>query len=294
MLGPGYQNYGMYSHKLRKFLFEHNYPEWFSDELTGAHSTQDAENFIMQLHTGKSVTEPSNYYPVPDETLQRQGQEILLKLAQDLLKYWKEGLDGKGLMKVGPAVSALQSGLELDGYLFRNGQLLAPEEEVLDTEETAGVLEALYGSLGLEMGNIALNHLSMSEQHYQAGRWTDCITNSRNFLEAVLREVAAKHSKVVKNQPLSDDTYKRPVRVREYLRDEKLIDEDEMQALAKVYGLLSGKGSHPYMAENDQARLLRNLALLLSQFVMLRFDSLLNGRNHKNTGYRGAVNDTSN
>jgi hypothetical protein len=42
------------------------------------------------------------------------------------------------------------------------------------------------------------------------------------------------------------------------------------EALAKVYGLLSHTGGHPYMAQNDQARLLRHLALTFSQFAMLR------------------------
>jgi hypothetical protein len=59
------------------------------------------------------------------------------------------------------------------------------------------------------------------------------------------------------------------------LRDEGLLDEDEMQALAKVYGVLSGKGSHPYMAADDQARLLRHMALVFSQFALLRLDGKL-------------------
>jgi hypothetical protein len=42
-----------------------------------------------------------------------------------------------------------------------------------------------------------------------------------------------------------------------------------------VYGLLSHTGAHPYMAENDQARLLRHLALLFAHFAMLRLQGKL-------------------
>ena len=35
-------------------------------------------------------------------------------------------------------------------------------------------------------------------------------------------------------------------------------------------------GSHPYIAQQDQARLLRQLALVLSQFILLRYQGYLN------------------
>jgi len=38
---------------------------------------------------------------------------------------------------------------------------------------------------------------------------------------------------------------------------------------------LSETGAHPYMAESDQARLLRQLSLTLSQFVLLRLEAAL-------------------
>jgi hypothetical protein len=56
-----------------------------------------------------------------------------------------------------------------------------------------------------------------------------------------------------------------------------LLDTKETETLAKVYGLLSQTGSHPNMAFNDQARLLRHLALAFSQFVMLRLQGSLKG-----------------
>jgi hypothetical protein len=58
--------------------------------------------------------------------------------------------------------------------------------------------------------------------------------------------------------------------VRDYLERSGLLESKEKEALAKVYGPLSHTGGHPYMAQNDQARLLRHLALTFSQFAMLR------------------------
>ncbi len=166
--------------------------------------------------------------------------------------------------------------LELDGYIFRNGRLLISEADVLDLEEEVGLLKSLYTSLHLDNQNIAFNHLDLSEDHYVDGRWGDAISNARNFLEAVLREVASAHA-VSKNQTaLASSTYGRPVAVREYLEREGLLEAKEVKALAEVYGLLSNVGSHPNMAENDQARLLRQMGLVFSQFVMLRFQGVKN------------------
>ena len=63
--------------------------------------------------------------------------------------------------------------------------------------------------------------------------------------------------------------------VRDYLEREGLLETKEKKELAEVYGLLSNVGSHPYIAGKDQARLLRQQALLLSQFVMLRYQGYL-------------------
>jgi len=54
------------------------------------------------------------------------------------------------------------------------------------------------------------------------------------------------------------------------LEKEGLLEVKEKQAIDSVYQLLSETGGHPYMAESEQARLLRHLSLTFSQFVMLR------------------------
>jgi hypothetical protein len=115
----------------------------------------------------------------------------------------------------------------------------------------------------------------LSAEHYENGKWDDSISNSRKFFECVLQETASKHSHAKKKFALPTATLERPVLIREYLEKEGLLETKETEAIAKIYSLLSHTGNHPYMAEKDQARLLRHLALTLSQFVLLRLQGSL-------------------
>lgn len=169
----------------------------------------------------------------------------------------------------------MQKNLELDGYIYENSKLLIPESDILDVEEEKGVLEQLFNSLGLQNKEIIFHHLNLSEEHYINSKWDDSISNSRKFLEGVLQEAASKHSSQIKSTSLPDSIYSKPVRVREYLEKEELMEGKEIAALTSVYGLLSETGGHPYMAQNDQARLLRHLSLTFAQFVMLRLQGSL-------------------
>ncbi len=91
----------------------------------------------------------------------------------------------------------------------------------------------------------------------------------------MLQEVAAAHSARRLKVVIADSVFRRPVQVRDYLQREGLLEGKEEAAIASVYGLLSNTGSHPYMAAADQARLLRQLALTLAQFIMLRLRGAL-------------------
>ncbi|HEX9986968.1 MAG TPA: hypothetical protein VGE45_00610 [Chloroflexia bacterium] len=273
--------------QLYDFTFDHDLPAWLCNGLKAAGDVQSVKEYIMRLHTGETTS--AEVEGQASELRRREGHELLIRLAEAMLNDWakinRPENANASISAVQEKVKELGISLELDGYLFRNGRLLIPESEVLNTEEAAGLLETLYTSLGLAKRDVALNHLSLSEQHYQEGRWSDCIANSRNFLEASLREIAMAYSKRIKSQALTDDIYKTPFKVRQYLKDEGLLDADEKDSLAKIYGLLSGKGSHPYMAQKDQARLLRQLALVLSQFIMVRFDGLLTSKQSYSATY---------
>jgi hypothetical protein len=161
--------------------------------------------------------------------------------------------------------------LDLDGYKWIDGRLLFSEAAVIDSAEAVGVLQQLALDLKLENMEAITHFLELSEEHFVEKRWSDSIANSRKFLESVLQESAASHSNRAHGKPLARDIYEKPVLVRQYLEDEGLLESKEKEAIAKIYGLLSHTGGHPYMADSDQARLLRHLSLTIGQFVLLRY-----------------------
>lgn len=259
--------------KLYDFLFRFDYAAEFcalarkiARRNHGA--SRSLKDFILQLHTGESLKNLGSRSLSP-EVCAKLGQEYLHKLTEDILTAAMQG------PRQVPGKRVLLSSLELDGYRYRDSKLLAPEEDVIDVEEERGLLEALATSLQLDDRQTALYHLELSETHYIDQKWDDSIGNSRKYLKKILEDVAKAHSQRIKGSPLQQKFIGRPVKIREYLEAEGLVSGNEKGALAKVYGLLSATGGHPYMAENDQARLLRHLALTFSQFVMLRLEGAL-------------------
>jgi len=255
--------------RLYDFLFDHDWPAWFCNVAKGldGYGTRSLKNLIMKLHTGETVARGTHDWT--REQREKLGQQHLEDLAEDILGYWNE----LGSFTTGSG--NLIKSLELDGYQYSDSRLVPPERDVLDVQEESGVLESLHDLLGLPNKDTAFHHLKLSEEHYLEGRWDDSISNSRKFLESVLQEVAAAYSSRSQGVPLSENIYKRPGRVRDYLEKEKLLEAKEKEAVASVYGLLSQTGGHPYMAQNDQARLLRHLALTFAQFVLLRLKGQL-------------------
>lgn len=143
------------------------------------------------------------------------------------------------------------------------------------TEEAVGTLLHLVQSLNFSNDTVIRHHLEQTDDHYTAGRWDDSIGNARKVWEAVLQEAAAVHNQRVTGTPLPERTYTSPAGVRDYLESAGLLVIKEKDAIAKVYGLMSETGGHPYIAEKDQARLMRHLALTFSEFVLLRLQGKL-------------------
>jgi hypothetical protein len=263
---------------LYDFLFEHDYPVWLCNGIRrlGHFAPRQVKDYFMQLHTGETQASLTPNWSW--EQRQHLGQQLLPDLAKDILNRDRFG-------EYSPARSyyeredkkrnALLACLELDGYVYRDSKLLAPESDVLDARETAGVLQQLYDELGLGEKEVALHCLALSEEHWLKGKWDDCISNARRFLEAVMREVAAAHSLFKTGNEMPRKDYEKAEMVRQYLRREGLLETKEETAIREVYGLLSNTGNHPYIAQKDQARLLRQIALVLSQFVMLRYQGCL-------------------
>jgi hypothetical protein len=254
------------------FLYQNDYPAWFCNAARIAAGqcygdTRPFQDFVLMIHTGESLLLPATQNSTWSQR-EKLGQELLRKLAEDVARWGKDRTYVASGVEV--VIREFKQNLELDGYAFRGDTLLAPEDAVLEVKDQSGVLQDLYTGLGLQNQETVFHHLALSEEHYIARRWDDSISNSRKFLEGVLQEVAASHHLAIGGSAIPEDTYSRPARVRDYLESSGLVDQKEKQALSSSYGLLSETGGHPYMAQNDQARLLRHLALTFSQFALLR------------------------
>ena len=260
--------------ELYDFLYLNEYPAWLCNSIQANRSPQALENWIKGLHTGETQVNATTDWTW--EQRRKLGQSHLLTLAQDILNAVE---DSKATVSRSeyPDVRPLLRSLELDGYTYAGGRIHAPESDVLDVAEERGVLQDLYTRLNLGESKTAFHHLALSEEHYLAQRWDDTISNSRKFFECVLAQVAAAHSERLLKNKLESRIIERAVEVRDYLERAGILEPKEKEAVAKFYGLLSHTGGHPYMAASDQARLLRQLALTVSQFVLLRLQGSLSG-----------------
>lgn len=277
-------DYAIDKDRLYDFLYQHDYEAWFCNLIDRSHGSDRRRalmEFVLKVHTGETLASATATWSW--EERQKLGQRYLQNLSEDVLSNWSaelKAVQAKSYsepsdLTVAALVKELTHRLELDGYLFRDGKLFVSGDTVLDVEAETSLLQSLYRVLSLANEAVSFHHLALSEEHYVSGRWGDSISNARQFLESVLREVATTYSNKTNSIPLQQTIYTRPAGVRDYLQHEGLLESKEKDAISTVYGLLSNTGSHPYMAQEDQARLLRQLALTFSQFVMLRLKGAL-------------------
>lgn len=261
--------------KLYDFLFDNEFPGYFCNEAKKTYQpsfTRNFKEFIMKLHTGESLVRGTPEWSW--EQRSALGQSYLHDLAEAIIKY-KFELDERFYRHIIQSIDILMTQLELEGYEYKDEKLLISEADVLDITEAVGTIENLYKELRLENTETTFHHLSLSEEHYHNKKWDDSISNSRKFLECILREVAATYNFRKLGTKLDTNTYSNQKSIRSYLEKEGLLEAREREAIASVYGLLSETGGHPNIAESEESRLLRHLSLTFSQFVMLRLKGAL-------------------
>lgn len=259
---------------LYDFLYEREYEAWFCNLAKKNIRIRELKEFFMRLHTGESLVSATKDWSW--EQRKKLGQRLLRDLAESQMGYYVTLRLQEWLWEMySGTANELQRRLELDGYLFREGKLLFQQADVLDVDQEKSVLKTLYQAAGLERSADAFQFLALAEEHFIAGRWSDCISNARKFFELTIME-GARALGVHNGNVLDAASLSRPVSVRQYLETEGLLEKKERESFDKVYGLLSETGAHPYMAESDQARLLRQLTLTLSQFILLRLRGALN------------------
>ncbi len=263
----------LYKNGLYDYLYEHEYQSWFCNASKKPSSIRGLKEWFLKIHTGETLYDATlNWSWNKRQTL---GQGYLKNLARDILMYYEkhfaDSFSGKFYKEL---YDELLRRLEIDGYVFRDSQLYQPDSDVLNIEEEINLLESLHTSLGLSDHDTTFEFFKFSEEHYIAGKWSDSISNTRKFLEAILQQIASRYS-VHKGLSVKNRSLPRAVDVRNSLENEGLLEKKEREAIDKIYGLLSHTGSHPYMAEKDQARLLRQISLTFTQFVMLRLEGAL-------------------
>jgi hypothetical protein len=245
--------------------------------------------FILGLQTGDSVGQLRETYVAEPEV---EGQALLRKFAQALLADFEQSPTLRRDVSAQTAnalaqafrrlrqlsIDALKSALELDGFGWIDGALIHRDSTPIDTEKQRDLLVVKAAEIGLAGQDLFSHALRRSADAYQSGNWEDCVGNARKALELVLRECAVLHSARTGGVGLTQSDLDRPYKVRDYFRDEGLLEVKEHEALGTNYGLLSEVGNHPYIAQREQARMLRQIALILTEFVLVRTEGALKTR----------------
>ena len=258
---------------LYDFLYENDYEAFFCNAARLNRIPRDLKDWILKIHTGETLVKATQNWSSQERV--KLGQRYLKDLAESILNWYAEGRDSWNQQRYDLFRDKLLRRLELDGYVMRDATLFFTGADVLNVEEERTLLHHLHTLLRLPDQSQTFQFLQLAEEHFVSGRWSDCIANSRKFFEAILSQIAATYSQSKLGTQLGASVVESPVKVRCFLEDKGLVEKKEREAIDKIYGLLSHTGSHPYMAEDDQARLLRQLSLVLTQFVLLRLEGAL-------------------
>lgn len=266
----------IYYESLYDFLFSNDFKPWLLFDIKNMRFSppRALKEYIMQIHTGESIVTATKEWSWQER--QTLGQRILKDLAQCLIR---ERIENPEFETYGNAdknaVDNMRLSLELDGYIFRNSMIFSPDDSILDESEEEDILENLMISVQLDDIKTIKYHLDLSADNFRESKWSDSISNSRKVLEAVLSQIAKRFSQIKDIEPLPPEKLTWASHVREYLKNNNFFNDNEKEAIAKIYGFLSETGSHPYIANQDQARLMRHLFLTICQFELLRLEGII-------------------
>ena len=167
----GQKGYRVRRDALYDFLYEYNYDAWLCNQAKSVQSVgsgkRAAQEWVMKLHTGETT-----YAATPNwawEQREKLGQQLLQSFAEDILNDWdsyKPSTYPDKRKTYQQLHSNLLKHLELDGYEYKDGRLLAPEYDVLDAAEATGVLQSLYTQLSLPHRDKNFEFLKLSEEYY--------------------------------------------------------------------------------------------------------------------------------
>ncbi|WP_164073697.1 hypothetical protein [Stenotrophomonas maltophilia] len=258
----------VFKHELYDFLYEREYDAWFCNLARQVISVRGLKDFWLRIHTGESLMSATAQWTW--DARRKLGQRLLLDLGKDHLNWYEANKNDKWMDDSHRRrAEELLRRLQLDGYVYYNGNLYRQQDDVLNVEQERSILKELYDRAGLGRREDAFKFLELAEGHFVDGKWSDSIGNVRKFFELTMSE-GARVIVTKKNLAESLVKFDSPVSVRMFLESAGIFERKERETVDKLYGLLSETGAHPYMAESDQARLLRQLSLTMSQFALLR------------------------
>jgi hypothetical protein len=259
--------------KLWEYLYEEEVEGWFLEQIKSIEHARQFRDVVLGLHTDTTLNAKSLH----PEVRQKIAQKILRQLADAVLKFCGPDLDSPIVKETDELIltRGLVRQLEIDGYVYRNNRLYQAESAVIPEEAEQSYLESLIVQTQFADPDPIIHHLKLSEEHFLSAKWDDSISNSRKVLDAILKQITERVYIAVEKKPAPIGLLKNAQQTREYLETQGLVTTVERETLDKTYGLLSVTGGHPYIAEKDQARLMRHLALTFSQFVLLRYQGFL-------------------
>jgi hypothetical protein len=248
--------------RLKDLLYDLGHNEWFMKSMYMGCLRHELPAFIRGIHTGESLAGAQ----WTAEQIEEYGQTYLRGLLDMILS------DEVAKTRTKPYETLLRA-LDVDGYAVVDGRVVAKDAAAPLVAEQRAYLEGLYERLGLIEQALAKKHYQQSEADYVNGVPGNAISNARHFVEVVLRNTARRVSQLAP-PVLSDRDIRSQKAVHSYLLSTGFLSEAEYELVRKLYGILSGKGGHPNMAKQDEARLTRHYALITCEFVLLRLDNL--------------------
>lgn len=166
------------------------------------------------------------------------------------------------------AKKALQEALLRDGFAATDGTILDAEPDAIENRSAVIALVEKYDN-DFDVETLR-HHLDDCEELFLDGRWDSSIGHCRNFVEQLLSDVAQAVASALGESLQS----RRPVRIREYLKQKGFFDESEHKKLVDgVYGYFSEEGSHPGISTHSAARVSKSILLSFAFYVLEKFDA---------------------
>jgi hypothetical protein len=156
-----------------------------------------------------------------------------------------------------------------DGLDYIGGKIVPAKVKAVDLKKEYEYLIALIRSIKPLNVDEVEHHHDESDKALANRVWGSASSEARNFLVATLRglrEVATTRGKV--------PAYKQPGKDGPLIEDFKtigLFTDAEKDAVMHVWVLLGHSGPHVGIKEEDSARLLRLLAIGMTEWIVLKF-----------------------